>query len=255
MRRIWVPELVDAICQQVPDRSARCSLQTWRDMTGQGYEETPRLTASMSQQIVSGSLKFLKELDSRPFITSPCRDWLRSPRSVVGPAAEYYPEGFRAGWAQPRFSSMPWPWGPARDSSSSPVRRSFGAPRPTILATSGVEVHPGEPAPDVEWPPVLDVNAVGLRRLYGHAPQLPGLRASAAAPEIVAPAQESIEEADADASVVSPDSETPFAPHAEGRAPPAREVFTYPIDRAFGALASRLRGGRMYRKPSRRPRA
>lgn len=73
----------------------------------------------------------------------------------------------------------------------------------------------------------LDVNAVGPR-LYGHAPQLLA-SASAAAPEIVASAQESIEEVDADASVES-DSETPTTRPTPKVAPHLREVFTYPID-------------------------
>ena len=72
----------------------------------------------------------------------------------------------------------------------------------------------------------LDVNAVGPR-LYGHAPQL--LASASAAPEIVAPAQEDVDEADTDPSVES-DSETPTTRPTPKVAPHLRDVFTYPID-------------------------
>ena len=64
------PELVDAICQQVLQIVSRPLFPvTWRDMTGQGDEETPRLTAlDVSGQIVS--VEILKELDSETLITS-----------------------------------------------------------------------------------------------------------------------------------------------------------------------------------------
>jgi len=57
------PELVDAICQQVLQIVSRPLFPvTWRDMTGQGDEETPRLTAlDVSGQIVS--VEILKELE------------------------------------------------------------------------------------------------------------------------------------------------------------------------------------------------
>ena len=223
------PELVDAICQQVLQIVSRPLFPvTWRDMTGQGDEETPRLTAlDVSGQIVS--VEILKELDSETLITSLSRLAEVASISWSDLASEYPsgPEGFRAGWAQFR-DSMPRAVGPgprliivAGDIDPS-VR-----PALSILATSGVEVHLMNLRQMSNGRLFLDVNAVGPR-LYGHAPQLLA-SASAAAPEIVAPAQESIEEVDADASVES-DSETPTTRPTPKVAPHLREVFTYPID-------------------------
>ena len=223
------PELVDAICQQVLQIVSRPLFPvTWRDMTGQGDEETPRLTAlDVSGQIVS--VEILKELDSETLITSLSRLAEVASISWSDLAGEYPsgPEGFRAGWAQFR-DSMPRAVGPgprliivAGDIDPS-VR-----PALSILATSGVEVHLMNLRQMSNGRLFLDVNAVGPR-LYGHAPQLLA-SASAAAPEIVAPAQESIEEVDADASVES-DSETPTTRPTPKVAPHLRDVFTYPID-------------------------
>lgn len=223
------PELVDAICQQVLQIVSRPLFPvTWRDMTGQGDEETPRLTAlDVSGQIVS--VEILKELDSETLITSLSRLAEVASISWSDLASEYPsgPEGFRAGWAQFR-DSMPRAVGPgprliivAGDIDPS-VR-----PALSILATSGVEVHLMNLRQMSNGRLFLDVNAVGPR-LYGHAPQLLA-SASAAAPEIVAPAQESIEEVDAEASVES-DSETPTTRPTPKVAPHLRDVFTYPID-------------------------
>ena len=223
------PELVDAICQQVLQIVSRPLFPvTWRDMTGQGDEETPRLTAlDVSGQIVS--VEILKELDSETLITSLSRLAEVASISWSDLASEYPsgPEGFRAGWARFR-DSMPRAVGPgprliivAGDIDPS-VR-----PALSILATSGVEVHLMNLRQMSNGRLFLDVNAVGPR-LYGHAPQLLA-SASAAAPEIVAPAQESVEEVDADASVES-DSETPTTRPTPKVAPHLRDVFTYPID-------------------------
>ena len=64
------PDLVDAICQQVLQIVSRPLFPvTWRDMTGQDDEETPRLTAlDVTGQIVS--VEILKLLDSETLITS-----------------------------------------------------------------------------------------------------------------------------------------------------------------------------------------
>ena len=223
------PELVDAICQQVLQIVSRPLFPvTWRDMTGQGDEETPRLTAlDVSGQIVS--VEILKELDSETLITSLSRLAEVASISWSDLASEYPsgPEGFRAGWAQFR-DSMPRAVGPGPRliivaGEIDPSVR----PALSILATSGVEVHLMNLRQMSNGRLFLDVNAVGPR-LYGHAPQLLA-SASVAAPEIVAPAQESIEEVDADASVES-DSETPTTRPTPKVAPHLREVFTYPID-------------------------
>ena len=223
------PELVDAICQQVLQIVSRPLFPvTWRDMTGQGDEETPRLTAlDVSGQIVS--VEILKELDSETLITSLSRLAEVASISWSDLASEYPsgPEGFRAGWAQFR-DSMPRAVGPGPRliivaGEIDPSVR----PALSILATSGVEVHLMNLRQMSNGRLFLDVNAVGPR-LYGHAPQLLA-SASAAAPEIVASAQESIEEVDADASVES-DSETPTTRPTPKVAPHLREVFTYPID-------------------------
>ena len=223
------PELVDAICQQVLQIVSRPLFPvTWRDMTGQGDEETPRLTAlDVSGQIVS--VEILKELDSETLITSLSRLAEVASISWSDLASEYPsgPEGFRAGWAQ-FCDSMPRAVGPGPRliivaGEIDPSVR----PALSILATSGVEVHLMNLRQMSNGRLFLDVNAVGPR-LYGHAPQLLA-SASAAAPEIVAPAQESIEEVDADASVES-DSETPTTRPTPKVAPHLRDVFTYPID-------------------------
>ena len=222
------PELVDAICQQVLQIVSRPLFPvTWRDMTGQGDEETPRLTAlDVSGQIVS--VEILKELDSETLITSLSRLAEVASISWSDLAGEYPsgPEGFRAGWAQFRDSMPPAVGpGPRLIIVAGEIDPSV-RPALSILATSGVEVHLMNLRQMSNGRLFLDVNAVGPR-LYGHAPQL--LASASAAPEIVAPAQEDVDEADTDPSVES-DSETPTTRPTPKVAPHLRDVFTYPID-------------------------
>lgn len=222
------PELVDAICQQVLQIVSRPLFPvTWRDMTGQGDEETPRLTAlDVSGQIVS--VEILKELDSETLIASLSRLAEVASISWSDLAGEYPsgPEGFRAGWAQFRDSMPPAVGpGPRLIIVAGEIDPSV-RPALSILATSGVEVHLMNLRQMSNGRLFLDVNAVGPR-LYGHAPQL--LASASAAPEIVAPAQEDVAEVDADASVES-DSETPTTRPTPKVAPHLRDVFTYPID-------------------------
>ena len=220
------PELVDAICQQVLQIVSRPLFPvTWRDMTGQGDEETPRLTAlDVSGQIVS--VEILKELDSETLITSLSRLAEVASISWSDLASEYPsgPEGFRAGWAQFRDSMPPAVGpGPRLIIVAGEIDPSV-RPALSILATSGVEVHLMNLRQMSNGRLFLDVNAVGPR-LYGHAPQL--LASASAAPEIVAPAQEDVEEADAS---VESDSETPTTRPTPKVAPHLRDVFTYPIN-------------------------
>lgn len=223
------PDLVDAICQQVLQIVSRPLFPvTWRDMTGQGDEETPRLTAlDVSGQIVS--VEILKELDSETLITSLSRLAEVASISWSDLAAEYPsgPEGFRGGWAQFRDSMPPAVGpGPRLIIVAGEIDPSV-RPALSILATSGVEVHLMNLRQMSNGRLFLDVNAVGPR-LYGHAPQLLA-SASAPAPEIVAPAEEPIEEGVAEASGES-DSETPTTRPTPKVAPHLRDVFTYPID-------------------------
>ena len=237
------PDLVDAICQQVLQIVSRPLFPvTWRDMTGQDDEGTPRLTAlDVSGQIVS--VEILKELDSETLITSLSRLAEVASISWSDLAAEYPsgPEGFRAGWAQFR-DSMPPAVGPgprlimvAGDIDPS-VR-----PALSVLATSGVEVHLMNLRQMSNGRLFLDVNAVGPR-LYGHAPQL--LASAAAAPELAAateqpapfeesvPAESAIPAPPAESAEASneEDSETPTTRPTPKVAPHLREVFTYPMD-------------------------
>ena len=237
------PDLVDAICQQVLQIVSRPLFPvTWRDMTGQDDEETPRLTAlDVTGQIVS--VEILKELDSETLITSLSRLAEVASISWSDLAAEYPsgPEGFRAGWAQFR-DSMPPAVGPgprlimvAGDIDPS-VR-----PALSVLATSGVEVHLMNLRQMSNGRLFLDVNAVGPR-LYGHAPQL--LASAAAAPELTAATGQTAtfeESAPAEAAIPAPptegaeasneeDSETPTTRPTPKVAPHLREVFTYPMD-------------------------
>ena len=237
------PDLVDAICQQVLQIVSRPLFPvTWRDMTGQDDEETPRLTAlDVSGQIVS--VEILKELDSETLITSLSRLAEVASISWSDLAAEYPsgPEGFRAGWAQFR-DSMPPAVGPgprlimvAGDIDPS-VR-----PALSVLATSGVEVHLMNLRQMSNGRLFLDVNAVGPR-LYGHAPQL--LASAAAAPELAAateqpapfeesvPAESAIPAPPAESAEASneEESETPTTRPTPKVAPHLREVFTYPMD-------------------------
>ena len=237
------PDLVDAICQQVLQIVSRPLFPvTWRDMTGQDDEETPRLTAlDVTGQIVS--VEILKELDSETLITSLSRLAEVASISWSDLAAEYPsgPEGFRAGWAQFR-DSMPPAVGPgprlimvAGDIDPS-VR-----PALSVLATTGVEVHLMNLRQMSNGRLFLDVNAVGPR-LYGHAPQL--LASAAAAPELAAateqpapfeesvPAESVIPAPPAESAEASneEDSETPTTRPTPKVAPHLREVFTYPMD-------------------------
>ena len=236
------PDLVDAICQQVLQIVSRPLFPvTWRDMTGQDDEETPRLTAlDVTGQIVS--VEILKELDSETLITSLSRLAEVASISWSDLAAEYPsgPEGFRAGWAQFR-DSMPPAVGPgprlimvAGDIDPS-VR-----PALSVLATSGVEVHLMNLRQMSNGRLFLDVNAVGPR-LYGHAPQL--LASAAAAPELAAATEQPApfeESVPAESAIPAPpaegaeasneeDSETPTTRPTPKVAPYLREVFTYPM--------------------------
>ena len=229
------PDLVDAICQQVLQIVSRPLFPvTWRDMTGQDDEETPRLTAlDVTGQIVS--VEILKELDSETLITSLSRLAEVASISWSDLAAEYPsgPEGFRAGWTQFR-DSMPPAVGPgprlimvAGDIDPS-VR-----PALSVLATSGVEVHLMNLRQMSNGRLFLDVNAVGPR-LYGHAPQL--LASATAAPELAAATEQATpfeESVPTEAAIPAPpeeDSETPTTRPTPKVAPHLREVFTYPID-------------------------
>ena len=237
------PDLVDAICQQVLQIVSRPLFPvTWRDMTGQDDEETPRLTAlDVTGQIVS--VEILKELDSETLITSLSRLAEVASISWSDLAAEYPsgPEGFRAGWTQFR-DSMPPAVGPgprlimvAGDIDPS-VR-----PALSVLATSGVEVHLMNLRQMSNGRLFLDVNAVGPR-LYGHAPQL--LASATAAPELAAATEQAApfeESVPTEAAIPAPpeesaepsneeDSETPTTRPTPKVAPHLREVFTYPID-------------------------
>ena len=237
------PDLVDAICQQVLQIVSRPLFPvTWRDMTGQGDEETPRLTAlDVSGQIVS--VEILKELDSETLITSLSR--LAEVASISGSdlAAEYPsgPEGFRGGWAQFRDSMPPAVGpGPRLIIVAGEIDPSV-RPALSILATSGVEVHLMNLRQMSNGRLFLDVNAVGPR-LYGHAPQL--LASAAAAPALAAATERPApfeERVPAESAIPAPpeegaeasneeDSETPTTRPTPKVAPHLREVFTYPID-------------------------
>ena len=237
------PDLVDAICQQVLQIVSRPLFPvTWRDMTGQGDEETPRLTAlDVSGQIVS--VEILKELDSETLITSLSRLAEVASISWSDLAAEYPsgPEGFRGGWAQFRDSMPPAVGpGPRLIIVAGEIDPSV-RPALSILATSGVEVHLMNLRQMSNGRLFLDVNAVGPR-LYGHAPQL--LASAAAAPELAAPTEQAApldDRAPAEAAIPAPpeegaeasndeDSETPTTRPTPKVAPHLREVFTYPMD-------------------------
>ncbi len=237
------PDLVDAICQQVLQIVSRPLFPvTWRDMTGQDDEETPRLTAlDVTGQIVS--VEILKELDSETLITSLSRLAEVASISWSDLAAEYPsgPEGFRAGWAQFRDSMPPAVGpGPRLIMVAGGIDPSV-RPALSVLATSGVEVHLMNLRQMSNGRLFLDVNAVGPR-LYGHAPQL--LASATAAPEITVATEQPApfeESAPAESAIPAPaeegaealneeDSETPTTRPTPKVAPHLREVFTYPID-------------------------
>lgn len=237
------PDLVDAICQQVLQIVSRPLFPvTWRDMTGQDDEETPRLTAlDVTGQIVS--VEILKELDSETLITSLSRLAEVASISWSDLAAEYPsgPEGFRAGWAQFRDSMPPAVGpGPRLIMVAGGIDPSV-RPALSVLATSGVEVHLMNLRQMSNGRLFLDVNAVGPR-LYGHAPQL--LASATAAPEITVATEQPApfeQSAPAESAIPAPaeegaealneeDSETPTTLPTPKVAPHLREVFTYPID-------------------------
>ena len=251
------PELVDAICQQVLQIVSRPLFPvTWRDMTGQVGEETPRLTAlDVTGQIVS--VEILKLLDSETLITSLSRLAVVASLSWSDLAAEYPsgPEGFRAGWAQFRDSMPPAVGpGPRLIMVAGEIDPSV-RPALSILATSGVEVHLMNLRQMSNGRLFLDVNAVGPR-LYGHAPQLLG--SSSAAPAITAgsvPVEASAESAECEATpdateqdeapaIPAPpapasadtdeenvtESETPTTRPTPKVAPHLRDVFRYSVD-------------------------
>ena len=251
------PDLVDAICQQVLQIVSRPLFPvTWRDMTGQVGEETPRLTAlDVTGQIVS--VEILKLLDSETLITSLSRLAVVASLSWSDLAAEYPsgPEGFRAGWAQFRDSMPPAVGpGPRLIMVAGEIDPSV-RPALSILATSGVEVHLMNLRQMSNGRLFLDVNAVGPR-LYGHAPQLLG--SSAAAPAITAgsvPVEASAESAECEAApdateqdeapaIPAPpappsadadeenaaESETPTTRPTPKVAPHLRDVFRYSVD-------------------------
>ena len=237
------PDLVDAICQQVLQIVSRPLFPvTWRDMTGQDDEGTPRLTAlDVSGQIVS--VEILKELDSETLITSLSRLAEVASISWSDLAAEYPsgPDGFRTGWAQFRDSMPPAVGsGPRLIMVAGDIDPSV-RPALSVLATSGVEVHLMNLRQMSNGRLFLDVNAVGPR-LYGHAPQL--LASATAAPELAAATEQAApfeESAPAESAIPAPpaegteasneeDSETPTTRPTPKVAPHLREVFTYPMD-------------------------
>ena len=253
------PELVDAICQQVLQIVSRPLFPvTWRDMTGQDDEETPRLTAlDVTGQIVS--VEILKLLDSETLITSLSRLAVVASLSWSDLAGEYPTgsEGFRAGWAQFRDSMPPAVGpGPRLIMVAGEIDPSV-RPALSILATSGVEVHLMNLRQMSNGRLFLDVNAVGPR-LYGHAPQLLGSVAAAPAvpeapvdsEELEAAAEENLDDAaqaipeppvspvtDADAEADgdgdagdATESETPTTRPTPKVAPHLRDAFHYSVD-------------------------
>jgi len=244
------PDLVDAICQQVLQIVSRPLFPvTWRDMTGQDDEETPRLTAlDVTGQIVS--VEILKLLDSETLITSLSRLAVVASLSWSDLAAEYPsgPEGFRAGWAQFRDSMPPAVGpGPRLIMVAGEIDPSV-RPALSILATSGVEVHLMNLRQMSNGRLFLDVNAVGPR-LYGHAPQLLGSASAAPALPAAAPvesetpaeadelddsqvtAEQSEDGADSDAQDRADDgADTPTTRPTPKVAPHLRDVFSYSVD-------------------------
>ena len=253
------PDLVDAICQQVLQIVSRPLFPvTWRDMTGQVDEETPRLTAlDVTGQIVS--VEILKLLDSETLITSLSRLAVVASLSWSDLASEYPsgPEGFRSGWAQFRDSMPPAVGpGPRLIMVAGEIDPSV-RPALSILATSGVEVHLMNLRQMSNGRLFLDVNAVGPR-LYGHAPQLlgsasatPAITAGAVPVESETPTEaegfddsqtvpeppkdgadaDAQERADADAQERAEDgADTPTTRPTPKVAPHLRDVFAYSVD-------------------------
>ena len=244
------PDLVDAICQQVLQIVSRPLFPvTWRDMTGQDDEETPRLTAlDVTGQNVS--VEILKLLDSETLITSLSRLAVVASLSWSDLAAEYPsgPEGFRAGWAQFRDSMPPAVGpGPRLIMVAGEIDPSV-RPALSILATSGVEVHLMNLRQMSNGRLFLDVNAVGPR-LYGHAPQLLGSASAAPALPAAAPvesetpaeaeelddsqvaAEQSEDGTDSDAQDRADDgADTPTTRPTPKVAPHLRDVFSYSVD-------------------------
>ena len=170
------PELVDAVCQQVLQIVSRPLFPvTWRDVTSDGEDAPPRLTAlDVTGQVVS--VEILQTLDSKTLIASLSRLAEIAALSWVDLANEYPsgPEGFRVGWNKFR-ESMPTAAGPGPRlimvaASIEPSVR----PALDVLASSGVEVHALSLRQMSNGRLFLDVDAVGPR-LYGmHSPHLVG---------------------------------------------------------------------------------
>lgn len=170
------PELVDAVCQQVLQIVSRPLFPvTWRDVTSDGEDAPPRLTAlDVTGQVVS--VEILQTLDSKTLIASLSRLAEIAALSWVDLANEYPsgPEGFRVGWNKFR-ESMPTAAGPGpRLIMVAAAIEPSVRPALDVLASSGVEVHALSLRQMSNGRLFLDVDAVGPR-LYGlHSPHLVG---------------------------------------------------------------------------------
>lgn len=170
------PELVDAVCQQVLQIVSRPLFPvTWRDVTSDGEDMPPRLTAlDVTGQVVS--VEILQTLDSKTLIASLSRLAEIAALSWVDLANEYPsgPEGFRVGWNKFR-ESMPTAAGPGpRLIMVAAAIEPSVRPALDVLASSGVEVHAMSLRQMSNGRLFLDVDAVGPR-LYGmHSPHLVG---------------------------------------------------------------------------------
>lgn len=170
------PELVDAVCQQVLQIVSRPLFPvTWRDVTSDGEDMPPRLTAlDVTGQVVS--VEILQTLDSKTLIASLSRLAEIAALSWVDLANEYPsgPEGFRVGWNKFR-ESMPTAAGPGpRLIMVAAAIEPSVRPALDVLASSGVEVHAMNLRQMSNGRLFLDVDAVGPR-LYGmHSPHLVG---------------------------------------------------------------------------------
>ena len=170
------PELVDAVCQQVLQIVSRPLFPvTWRDVTSDGEDAPPRLTAlDVTGQVVS--VEILQTLDSKTLIASLSRLAEIAALSWVDLANEYPsgPEGFRVGWNKFR-ESMPTAAGPGpRLIMVAAAIEPSVRPALDVLASSGVEVHAMSLRQMSNGRLFLDVDAVGPR-LYGlHSPHLVG---------------------------------------------------------------------------------
>lgn len=148
---------------------------TWRDVTSDGEDAPPRLTAlDVTGQVVS--VEILQTLDSKTLIASLSRLAEIAALSWVDLANEYPsgPEGFRVGWNKFR-ESMPTAAGPGpRLIMVAAAIEPSVRPALDVLASSGVEVHAMSLRQMSNGRLFLDVDAVGPR-LYGmHSPHLVG---------------------------------------------------------------------------------